>query len=103
MPTPRDLTMLRADSTKMLVAMAEKEYEPEDLAIAAGVSKNTVYVMRLGFYVKPKYIGKVAKALEVRVVDLIADAPEQWKGAQYDHSREAATDTAKSESTEEPV
>lgn len=73
MPAARDKTMLKPDSRKVLIAMAELEYEPIDLAEAAGVSKNIIYTMRRGFYTKPKYIGKVAKALHVTVEDLIVD------------------------------
>ena len=73
MPASKDTTMLKPDSRKLLIAMAELEYEPVDLAVAAGIPKNIVYTMRRGFYTKPKYIGKVAKALHVRVTDLIVD------------------------------
>lgn len=73
MGAQRDTTMLKPDSRKVLIAMAELEYEPADLAEAAGISKNIVYTMRRGFYTKPKYIGKVAKALHVKVADLIVD------------------------------
>lgn len=71
MPVPKDTTMLRANPTKFLTAMAEKEMEPADLAQAAGISKNIVYTMRRGFYTKPKYLGAVARVLEVKVADLI--------------------------------
>lgn len=78
MPTPKDTTMLKPDSRKMLIAMAELEYEPVDLAKAAGISKNIVYTMRRGFYTKPKYIGKVAKALHVNVKDLVVDEQTEY-------------------------
>ncbi len=71
MPPAKDLTMLKADSKKFLIAMARKELEPIDLAELAGVSRNIVYAMRKGCYTKPKYFGLVAKALEVDVRDLI--------------------------------
>ena len=73
MPVPKDTTMLKPDSRKFLVAMAEKEMEPAELAQAAGISKNIVYTMRRGFYTKPKYLGAVARVLEVKVSDLIED------------------------------
>lgn len=76
MPAARDTTMLKPDSRKVLIAMAELEYDLVELAEAAGVSKNIVYSMRRGFYTKPKYMGKIAKALNVRVVDLVENAPE---------------------------
>lgn len=71
MPAPKDQTMLRLNSQKVLMAMAVAEMEPADLAQAAGVPKNIVYTMRRGFYTKPKYVGKVAKALNVNVSDLV--------------------------------
>ena len=75
MPAARDTTMLKPDSRKVLIAMAELEYEPAELAAVAGVPRNIVYSMRRGFYTKPKYMGKIAKALNVRVVDLVEDVP----------------------------
>ena len=71
MPVPKDTTMLKPDSRKVLIAMAAAEMEPADLAEAAGISKNIVYTIRRGFYTKPKYVGKIAKVLQVNVTDLI--------------------------------
>ena len=71
MPVPKDTTMLKPDSRKVLIAMAAAELEPAELAAAAGISRNIVYAMRRGFYTKPVHIGKVAKALGVNVTDLI--------------------------------
>lgn len=65
MPASRDLTMLRPDSLKMLLAMAEAEMEPKDLAAKSGVPVNIVYIARRGYYVKPVYLGKISKALGV--------------------------------------
>ena len=73
MPVPRDSTMLKPDSRKVLIAMAAAEVEPAE---AAGISKNVVYTIRRGFYTKPKYIGAVARALHVTVTDLIEDKEE---------------------------
>ena len=61
MPAQRDETMLKPDSRKVLIAMAEAEMEPAELAEAAGIPKNIVYTIRRGFYTKPKYIGAVAR------------------------------------------
>lgn len=100
MPAARDTTMLKPDSHKVLIAMAELEYEPADLAEAAGVSKNIIYTMRRGFYTKPKYIGKVAKALHVKVTDLIVNEhAEEGRLHMNDSTREAATHTAEFESS----
>lgn len=73
MPLPKDKTMLQADSYKVLIAMAENQLEPAELAEKADVPKNIVYSIRRGKYAKPKYIGKVAAALGVKVTDLLPD------------------------------
>ena len=71
MPAARDTTMLKPDSKKVLIAMAEMQMEPMDLAREAKISRNVVYSLRRGFYTKPKYMGAVARALNVKVTDLI--------------------------------
>lgn len=71
MPVSRDSTMLKPDSRKVLVAMAEAEMEPKEISKESGVPVNIVYTMRRGFYTKPKYIGAVARVLHVKVADLI--------------------------------
>ena len=76
-PIPKDKTMLQVDSKKILIAMAENMLEPAELANRAEVPKNIVYAIRRGNYVKPKYIGKVALALGVKVTDLLPDEPEK--------------------------
>ena len=73
MPLPKDKTMLQADSYKVLIAMAENQLEPAELAEKADIPKNIVYAIRRGKYAKPKYIGKVAAALGVKVTDLLPD------------------------------
>ncbi|MCI8824694.1 MAG: helix-turn-helix domain-containing protein [Lachnospiraceae bacterium] len=67
MPPSRDRTMLKINSREFLLAMAKLELEPKELAEKAGVSANVVYKARRGCYVKPKYIGKIAKALNMEV------------------------------------
>ncbi len=86
MPVPRDSTMLKPDSRKVLIAMAEAEMEPAELAAAAGIPKNIVYTIRRGFYTKPKYIGAVARAMNVRVTDLIEDEEKAAEEAETDDS-----------------
>jgi len=71
MPAPRDLTMLKTDSKKVLMAMATAEMEPIELSEKSGVSKNVVYAMRKGILAKPKHIGMIARTLGVSVADLI--------------------------------
>ena len=72
MPAPRDTTMLRPDSRKMLIAMAEAEMEPKELAAKSGVSVNIVYIA--SYYVKPCYLGKISKALGVSVESLVEES-----------------------------
>ncbi|MDE7308979.1 MAG: helix-turn-helix domain-containing protein [Lachnospiraceae bacterium] len=67
MPPSRDKSMLRINSREFLLAMARLELEAKELAEKAGVSANVVYKARRGCYVKPKYIGKIAKALNMEV------------------------------------
>lgn len=73
MSVQKETIMLKPDSRKVLIAMAEAEMEPAELARAAGISRNIVYTIRRGFYCKPKYLGAIARALSVRVSDLIED------------------------------
>ncbi len=79
MPVPKDTTMLKPDSRKVLIAMAEAEMEPKQVSSESGVPVNIVYTIRRGFYVKPKYIGAVARALHVTVADLIEDKEGELK------------------------
>lgn len=65
--------MLKPDSKKMLVAMAEAELQPKELAAKSGVPVNIVYIARRGYYVKPIYLGKISKVLQVKVADLIEE------------------------------
>ena len=73
MSAAKNTVMLKPDSRKVLIAMAEAELEPSELAEAAGISKNIVYTIRRGFYCKPKYLGAVARALSVSVADLVEE------------------------------
>ena len=73
MSAAKNTVMLKPDSRKVLIAMAEAEMEPSELAEAAGISKNIVYTIRRGFYCKPKYLGAVARALSVSVADLVEE------------------------------
>lgn len=71
MPLPKDRTMLAVNSVKFNIALANAELDPKTLADKAGVTKNIVYTARRGCYVKPIYLGKIAKALGVDVESLI--------------------------------
>lgn len=63
--------LLKPDSTKFLIAMAEAELTPKELADLAGISVNFVYSIRRGKYTKPKYLGACCHVLNVRVEDVI--------------------------------
>ena len=81
MSVAKNTVMLKPDSRKVLIAMAEAEMEPVELAEAAGISKNIVYTIRRGFYCKPKYLGAIARALSVSVAELIEDREGQENGS----------------------
>ena len=55
MPMKRDYTMLKVDSFKFNVALANAELEPKTLSKKSGVAINIVYAARKGCYVKPMY------------------------------------------------
>ena len=86
MPVPRDSTMLKPDKMDQLIAMAEAEEEAEELAAATGIPKTIVYTIRRGFYTTPKLIGAVARAMNVRVTDLIEDEEKAAEEAETDDS-----------------
>lgn len=82
MSVSKDTVMLKPDSRKVLIAMAEAEMEPTELAQAAGIPRNIVYTIRRGFYCKPKYLGAIARALSVSVADLIEDKENESEQAE---------------------
>lgn len=63
--------MLKVNTKALSIAMAKAELEPKELAAKAGVSDNIVYTIRRGCLTKPVYIGKICKALNVKVEDMI--------------------------------
>lgn len=71
MPPSRDYSMLKVNTKALSIAMAKAEIEPKELAAKAGVSDNIVYTIRRGCLTKPVYIGKICKALNVKVEDMI--------------------------------
>ena len=82
MSASKESTLLKPDSRKFLIAMAEAEMEPKELAAKSGVSVNIVYIARRGYYVKPCYLGKISRALGVSVSDLIEDRGDRSSGEQ---------------------
>ena len=81
MAAAKNTVMLKPDSRKMLIAMAEAELQPKELAVKSGVPVNIVYIARRGYYVKPVYLGKISKALGVAVADLIEKKEDTYEQA----------------------
>lgn len=75
-------TMLIPDTTAISILLAEKELESKDLAKLTELSMNTIYAIRRGCYCKPKYIGKIAKALGCSVKDIIKEPATDAETAQ---------------------
>lgn len=82
MSVAKNTVMLKPDSRKMLIAMAEAELEPKELAEKSGVPVNIVYIARRGYYVKPVYLGRISKVLGVSVADLIENEEGTFSGKQ---------------------
>lgn len=72
MPPQPDYSMLKLDSRAFNIALAKAEMDLKELAEKAGVSYAVVRTARRGFYVKPHYIGKIARALNVEVESILA-------------------------------
>ena len=58
---------------KLEIAMARKKMNKSQLADAAGISRNRLYVIAGQKNVRPATIGRIAKALGVDVADIIED------------------------------
>ena len=68
---PKYIGLLKPDSQKFLIAMANAELDPRELAEQAGISVNFVYSIRRGKYTKPKYLGACCRVLNIKVEDVI--------------------------------
>lgn len=66
-------TMLKPDTTAISIFLADQELESKDLARITGIGVNIIYAIRRGCYTKPKYIGKISKALGCSVKDIIIE------------------------------
>lgn len=63
---------MKIDTHKLSVEMARNCFSAEELAKYAGISRVTVQRLKSGKQVaRPQTIGKLAKALQVQVEDLI--------------------------------
>jgi DNA-binding Xre family transcriptional regulator len=64
---------MKINKKKYLILLAKKCMTVTELARLSGVSTVTLGKLRNGSVGKPETIGKIAKALEVDVTDLIED------------------------------
>lgn len=65
---------MKFDKDKLLILMAEQELNPYDLCKLSGVAYQTYLKVSKGkAKPKPATIGKIAKALNVKVQDLLKD------------------------------
>lgn len=71
MPKTRDDSMLRADPQKLLIAIGNAGMNLQELAVASGVGYNVICLMRRGRLMKPWKLGKVCKALNIKVEDIV--------------------------------
>lgn len=62
---------MQIDKTKMEIAMSENALNFVKLSKKSGVSRTTLSYINNGKSCKPEIVGKIAKALEVSVEDLI--------------------------------
>lgn len=71
MPKPRDESMLRADPQKLLIAIGNAGMDLQELSEASGVNYGVICLMRRGRLMKPWKLGKVCKALGIRLEDIV--------------------------------
>ena len=62
---------MRISTKTLAIAMANKEFDFIDLAKKSGVSRTSLSYINSGKSCKPVTAGKIAKALEVPVTELI--------------------------------
>ena len=65
---------MRIDKKKLELAMANKAYSAKELSKICGVSQVTIVRITKGTQeARPGTVGKIAKALDVPVIDIIED------------------------------
>lgn len=64
---------MKADRKKLELAMARACMNPQDLAKAAEMPPQTVNGVLRGRSVRPATLGRVARALQVDVIDIIKE------------------------------
>ena len=88
MPRKRDITMLKVNKQKFLIAIGNAGKTLQELSEESKVGYSTICQMRRGLYMKPWKIGKVCKSLGVKVEDVVEF--EESEGDTYGiSSREA--------------
>ncbi len=71
MPKKRDISMLKVNKQKFLIAIGNAGKTLQELSEESKVGYSTICQMRRGLYMKPWKLGKVCKALGVRVEDVV--------------------------------
>ena len=81
-------TLVKIDKKKLLLVMANNVMSFPDLGEKANVNPRTLYGLKAGKPVTIKTIGKIAKALNVTVENIIdVSELEKSKGWKYDKIR----------------
>lgn len=66
--------MLKVDSNKLILTIANKGYSAVELSKESGVNQVTISRIKAGTQEpRPQTLGKIARALEVKVEDLLED------------------------------
>ena len=66
--------MIKVDSNKFMLALAKAAMTTEELKVKSGVGRNTISRILNGeTAVRPVILGKLAKALNVDVTEIIAN------------------------------
>lgn len=66
--------MLKVDNTKLMIAIANKGCSAVELSKESGVNQVTITRMKAGTQQpRPQTLGKIARALGVKVEDLLED------------------------------
>lgn len=83
MPQARDDSMLRADPQKLLIAIGNAGMDLKELSEKSGVPYSIICLMRRGRLMKPWKLGKVCKALDVKVEDIVQFDREEGRNEGY--------------------
>ncbi|MDF2951749.1 MAG: family transcriptional regulator [Anaerocolumna sp.] len=64
---------LKLNVTKLLIAIGEQQMSIQELAEKSGVSRNTISAIKAGKTCRPDVAGKIARALQKPLAELIED------------------------------